>query len=176
MKEEGKSGRNCYEAVKIASGNVDAKLEVWREKHKEKGEGSKDMKGFNRIVMMGRLTRDPQVRQIASGRSVSDLGLAVAEAYKNKDGEITERVCFVDIVTWGKQAEACGEYLKKGSPILVEGRLQLNTWETSDGQKRSKHRVSADRIEFLNGNKANSHSDKKPALAGSAAVDDNTPF
>jgi single-strand DNA-binding protein len=80
---------------------------------------------------------------------VADLGLAANEVYKNKDGEPVKKTCFVDIVAWGRQAEACGQYLSKGVPVLVEGKLQLDQWETDDGQKRSKLRVRADRVQFL---------------------------
>ena len=105
---------------------------------------------------MGRLTRDPQVKQIATGKMVADLGIAVTEVYKDKNGEFAERTCFVDLVAWGRQAETCAEFLRKGSPVLVEGRLQFDRWETPDGQKRSKHRVKADRVQFLNGRKRES--------------------
>ena len=107
------------------------------------------MASYNRVVLMGNLTRDPQVRQIPSGTSVADLGLATNEVFKNRDGEQVERTCFVDIVAWGRQAESCGQYLTKGAPVLVEGRLQLDQWENEEGQKRSKMRVRADRVQFL---------------------------
>ena len=108
------------------------------------------MTGFNRVVLAGHLTRDPQIRQIPSGDSVADMGLAASERYKTRSGEQVEKTCFVDIVAWGRQAETCGKYLTKGSPILVEGRLQFDRWEDKEGQPRSKIRVKADRIQFLN--------------------------
>ena len=107
------------------------------------------MTGFNRVVLVGNLTRDPQLRQIPSGISVADIALAANETYKNREGKQVETTCFVDIVAWGRQAETCGQYLAKGSPILVEGRLQLDQWETKEGQRRSKLRVKADRVRFL---------------------------
>ena len=107
------------------------------------------MTGYNRVVLVGNLTRDPQVRQTPAGTSVADLGLAASERYRNKEGEQVETTCFVDIVAWGRQAETCGQYLSKGSPVLVEGRLQLDRWETEDGQKRSRIRVRADRVRFM---------------------------
>jgi single-strand DNA-binding protein len=107
------------------------------------------MTGFNRVVLIGNLTRDPQLRQIPSGTSVAELGLATNERYRNRDGELAESTCFVEVVAWGKQAETCEQYLHKGSPILVEGRLQFDQWETPEGQKRSKLRVRADRIRFM---------------------------
>lgn len=107
------------------------------------------MTGYNRVVLMGNLTRDPKIRQLPSGSAVADIGLAANETYKNREGEQAERTCFVDIVAWGRQAETCGQYLSKGSPILVEGRLQLDKWKTDDGQPRSKLRVRADSVRFL---------------------------
>lgn len=106
------------------------------------------MASANIVVLCGNLTRDPEVRQIPSGMSVADLGLAINESYKNKAGELVETTCFVDVVVWGKTAENCGQYLRKGAPILVEGKLQLDTWE-KDGEKRSKLRVNANRVQFL---------------------------
>lgn len=109
------------------------------------------MASLNYVVLVGNLTRDPEARQLPSGTSVADLGLAVNESYKNKAGEMVETTTFVDIVVWGKQAESCSQYLHKGSPILVEGRLQLDQWTGQDGEKRSKLRVRADRVQFLGG-------------------------
>ncbi len=107
------------------------------------------MKGFNRIVLMGNLTRDPNLRHVPSGMAVADIGLASSESYRNKEGEQVKKTCFVDIVTWGKQAETCSQYLSKGSAVLIEGRLQYDQWETDEGQRRSKLRVRADRVQFL---------------------------
>ena len=112
------------------------------------------MTGFNRVVLMGNLTRDPELRHIPSGTSVADLGLALNERYRNKNGEVAEKTCFVDIVTWEKQAENCCKYLTKGSPILVEGSLQLDQWKSDDGQNRSRLRVKASKVQFLSGNPA----------------------
>jgi single-strand DNA-binding protein len=98
---------------------------------------------------MGNLTRDPQLRQTPSGMAVADIGLATNEVYRNKAGEPVKATCFVDVVAWGKQATTCGEYLAKGACVLVEGRLQLDQWESKDGEKRSKLRVRADRVQFL---------------------------
>ena len=105
------------------------------------------MASYNRVVLMGNITRDPELRT-AGSTSVCDLGLAVNESYKDKDGTTRESTVFVDVVTWARQAETCAEYLRKGSPVLIEGRLQLDEWE-KDGQKRSKLRVRADRVQFL---------------------------
>ena len=80
---------------------------------------------------------------------MADLGLAVNESFKNKAGETIEQTCFVDVVAWGRQAETAAEYLKKGSPVFVEGRLQFDQWESQQGEKRSKLRVRAERVQFL---------------------------
>ncbi len=108
------------------------------------------MANLNLVLLAGNLTKDPEVRYTPSGKAVADLGLAVNRTWVDRQtNEKKEEVCFVDIVTWGRQAETCGEYLHKGSPILVEGRLQLDKWETQSGEKRSKIRVRARRIQFL---------------------------
>ena len=107
------------------------------------------MASYNRVLLMGNLTRNPEIRYTPSGTAVADLGLAVNETFKNKAGETVEQVCFVDGVVWGRQAETASEYLHKGSPVFVEGRLQLDQWENQQGEKRSKLRVRADRVQFL---------------------------
>ena len=104
---------------------------------------------MNRVFLMGNLTRNPELRKTPSGIAVSDLGLAVNEKYRSKSGEMVESVCFADIVVWGRQAETCGQYLAKGAPVIVEGRLQLDQWKTEAGEKRSRLRVRADRVQFL---------------------------
>jgi len=122
---------------------------------------------MNRVFLMGNLTRDPQVRHTPSGDAVSDLGLAVSEQYTNKAGEKTESVCFADVVVWGKQAEACGQYLSKGSPVVVEGKLQLDQWQTEAGEKRSRLRVRAMRVQFIGRPKNGAGTGHEPAEEGS---------
>ena len=107
------------------------------------------MASYNRVLLMGNLTRNPEIRYTPSGTAVADLGLAINENFKNKAGEMVEQTCFVDVVVWGRQAETSAEYLHKGSPVFVEGRLQLDQWENQQGEKRSKLRVRADRVQFL---------------------------
>ncbi len=107
------------------------------------------MASYNRVLLMGNLTRNPEIRYTPSGTAVADLGLAVNENFKNKAGETVEQTCFVDVVVWGRQAETSAEFLHKGSPVFVEGRLQLDQWENQQGEKRSKLRVRADRVQFL---------------------------
>ena len=124
---------------------------------------------FNKVILMGNLTRDPQVRQIPSGTTVADLGIAVNESYRNKSGEQIESTCFADVVVWGRQAEACGEHLSKGSGIFLEGRLQFDQWEAKDGGKRSKLRVRADRVQFMTtGRSERSHNHDEVAVAAAA--------
>ncbi|MCE9613714.1 MAG: single-stranded DNA-binding protein [Lentisphaerae bacterium] len=107
------------------------------------------MASLNKVFLMGNLTKDPEVRYIPSGKAVCEMGLAVNESYRGKDGNPVEQTIFVDVVVWERQAETCGEYLRKGSPVMVEGRLQLDKWKTKEGENRSKLRVRADRVQFL---------------------------
>ena len=108
------------------------------------------MASFNKVILMGNLTRDPEVRQAPSGAKVADLGLAVSETWRDKaTGQSKEVTCFVDVVVWDKLAELCQQYLAKGRPVLVEGRLQMDEWKNQQGEKRSKLRVRADTVKFL---------------------------
>ncbi|MBR4317802.1 MAG: single-stranded DNA-binding protein [Kiritimatiellae bacterium] len=106
---------------------------------------------LNKVFLMGNLTRDPEMKQTPSGECVAELGLAVSEQFRSRTtNETREVVTFVDVTVWGKVAENCGQYLQKGRPIFVEGRLVLDTWEDkTTGQKRSRLRVRADRVQFL---------------------------
>jgi single-strand DNA-binding protein len=104
---------------------------------------------LNKVFLVGNLTKDPELRFIASGQAVANLRLATNRKWKAASGEWKEEVCYVGVVVWGKSAEACGENLGKGSPVLVEGRLQSRSWETEDGQKRSVLEVVSERIQFL---------------------------
>lgn len=107
------------------------------------------MASFNRVVLVGNLTRDPELRYISSGTAVSDIGLAVNDRVKRGDQWVDEAT-FVDITLWGRTAEIANEYLSKGSPVLIEGRLKLDTWE-KDGQKHSKLKVIGERMQMLGG-------------------------
>ena len=107
------------------------------------------MANLNRVFLMGNLTRDLELKYGKNGQPVTNLRLAVNRTYTTQSGEKKEEVCFVTIVVWGKQAESCHTYLKKGSAVFVEGRLQYRTWETEDGQKKSVLEVVADRVQFL---------------------------
>ncbi len=107
------------------------------------------MASYNRVILSGNLTRAIELRHTEGGTACGDFGLAINEAYKNKAGEVVEKVVFVDVTVWGKQAENCDKYLDKGSPVLLEGCLQLDQWENKEGEKRSKLCVRADRVQFL---------------------------
>lgn len=131
------------------------------------------MSSMNHVVLMGNLTRDPESRKTTTGTAVADLGLAVSESYKNKEGQLVESTCFVDVVTWGRQAETCAQYLKKGVPVLVEGRLQLDQWENEAGEKRSKLRVRALSVQFLG---RPPRRDGTDAAADPAVVAEGGPF
>lgn len=108
------------------------------------------MASYNKVLLMGNLTRDPEVRYTPKGTAVATLGLAVNEYYTTAAGEQKEETIFVDIDVWGRQAETAGQYLAKGRPVFVEGRLRLDSWDDKEtGQKRSKLKVVALRIQFL---------------------------
>ena len=108
------------------------------------------MAGYNRIILVGNLTRDPELKQISSGVSVCRLGLASNRQFKNRqNGSMMQEVCYVDIDVWGAQAESCQQYLAKGRMVLVEGRLKFDTWQDAQGATRSKHSITADRVVFL---------------------------
>ncbi len=108
------------------------------------------MASFNRVILVGNLTRDPELRYIPSGTAVTEIGLAVNDRRKNASGEWVEETTFVDVTLWGRTAEIASEYLSKGSSVLIEGRLKLDTWE-KDGKKNSKLRVVGERMQMLGG-------------------------
>ncbi|MCD6507081.1 single-stranded DNA-binding protein [Candidatus Poribacteria bacterium] len=108
------------------------------------------MAGYNKVILLGNLTRDPDVRYLPSGTAVASFGIAINRVYNDRQtGEQRKEVCFVDITAFGRTAEICGEYLQKGSPVLVEGRLRYSSWETDDGQRRSKLDVVAQNVRLL---------------------------
>jgi single-strand DNA-binding protein len=108
------------------------------------------MASFNRVILVGNLTRDPELRYIPSGTAVTDIGLAVNDRRKNAQGEWVDETTFVDVTLWARLAEIASEYLNKGSPVLIEGRLKLDTWE-KEGKKQSKLRVVGERMQMLGG-------------------------
>ena len=108
------------------------------------------MAAFNRVIIVGNLTRDPEYRTLPSGQGVCRLGMATNRQFKNKQtGSMVQEVCYIDVDVWGAQAESCRQYLQKGRSILVEGRLKLDSWEDQTGQKRTKHSIVAERVVFL---------------------------
>jgi single-strand DNA-binding protein len=107
------------------------------------------MASLNKVFLIGNLVRPPELRYTPSGTAVADLRIAVNRSFTTQTGEKRDEACFLTVVVWGKQAEACGEYLDKGRPIMVEGRLQTREWETKDGQKRNVVEVVAERVQFL---------------------------
>ena len=125
------------------------------------------MATLNKVFLIGNLTRDPELRYIPSGSAVATFTIGVNRVYKTQTGEKKEQASFIRIVVWGRRAEVSGEYLAKGSPVFVEGRLQSRDWQTQDGQKRNTVEVVADNIQFLRmGDK------RSPAGAQKAQPDD----
>lgn len=125
------------------------------------------MASLNKVLLMGNLTKDPELRYTPSGSAVTDFGLAINRTYIS-NGEKKEDTCFVDINVWGKQAESVSKYLQKGSPAFIEGRLQFDQWEDKEsGKKRSRLRVVAERVQFLGGPKGGGSYDDKDAVGNS---------
>jgi len=108
------------------------------------------MASHNRVILLGNLTRDVEIRYLQSGMAVADIGLAMNDRRKNQSGEWIEEATFVEVTLWGRTAEVAGEYLSKGSPVFIEGRLKYDTWE-KDGQKRSKLSVVCERMQLIGG-------------------------
>ena len=137
------------------------------------------MSSFNKVILMGNLTRDPELRSLPSGTTVVNFGLAVSERWKDKTtGEQREEVCFVDIDAIGRQGEVVNEYFSKGKPILVEGRLRFRQWETDSGEKRSKLSVTLDRFSFVGSRQDSEFQDGDSSTGGAiaTATDDDIPF
>ena len=109
------------------------------------------MANFNKVILMGNLTRDPQMSYLPSQTAVVELGLAVNRKWRSQDGQQKEETCFVDCKAFGKQAETLNQYMRKGQPLLIEGRLQLSQWEDKEGNRRSKLRVVIEGFQFVGG-------------------------
>ncbi len=112
------------------------------------------MANYNKVILVGNLTRDPQMSYLPSQTPVTEFGLAINRRWKGKDGEQREETCFVDCKCYARQAEVLNQYMSKGRPILVEGRLRFSSWEDKTGQKRNKLRVVVERFQFLGGRPA----------------------
>jgi len=142
------------------------------------------MANFNKVLLMGNITRDPELRYIPSGTAVLDLGLAVNRRVKSKDGTWGDEAAFIDVTVWGKQAENCAEYLSKGRPVFVEGYLRMDQWEDKKtGEKRNKLRVTAENVQFLGGRKGGGPgkpdadaAGPEPEPADTDLSDDDIPF
>jgi single-strand DNA-binding protein len=151
------------------------------------------MASFNKVILLGNLTRDPEVRYTPKGSAVCDLGLAVNRNYTLDNGEKREEVTFVDVVLWARLAEIAGEYLKKGRPVFIEGRLQMDSWDDKQtGQKRTKLRVVGETMQLLGsrpggaaaGGSEAPEAERPPRAAGKSAAapaaaapdDDEIPF
>lgn len=132
------------------------------------------MAGFNRIIIIGNLTRKPEYKQLTSGQAVCRLGLATNRQFKNRQtGSMVQEVCYIDVDVWGAQAESCNQYLDQGRSVLIEGRLKYDTWEDPNGQKRSKHSIVADRVVFLSSGAATEIGEQEQM--SSSSLDLNNP-
>ena len=109
------------------------------------------MASFNKVILMGNLTRDPELRVTPKGTAVCQIGVAVNQTYRDKEGNTREETTFVDVDVFGRPAEIIAKYMTKGRPILIEGRLKLDSWETKEGDKRSKLKVVLDNFQFVGG-------------------------
>lgn len=148
------------------------------------------MPNYNKVILMGNLTRDPEVRYTSSGTAIAKLGIAVNRYWRNQEGQQQEEATFVDVDAFGKQAETIGQYLKKGRPIMVEGRLKLDQWDDKQtGQKRSKLGVTLENFQFLDsrgeggdgggdsgGAQSSGGSSAGAQEGGGFAEDDDVPF
>ena len=149
------------------------------------------MASFNKVILMGNLTRDPEMRVTPNGHSICKLGLAVSRTFSTRDGERREETAFVDIDAFGKQAEVIAKYMRKGRPIMVEGRLKFDQWESNEGQKRSKLGVVLENFQFLSSRDDNQEgyensspperaqsnaADATPAPQNEDALDEDVPF
>jgi single-strand DNA-binding protein len=137
------------------------------------------MASLNKVFLIGNLTRPPELRYTPSGTAVVDLRLAVNRQYTTQGGDRREETCFLTVVVWGKQAEASAQYLDKGSPVMVDGRLQTRDWEGKDGQKRNVVEVVAERIQFLGRPKGGAGAgpgEPEPFEEGAQSQADEVPF
>lgn len=146
------------------------------------------MANFNKVMLMGNLTRDPQLSYTPNQTAVVDFGMAINRKWTGQDGQSRDETCFVDCRMFGRRAEVVNKYCKKGNPLFVEGRLTFDSWEAQDGTKRSKHRVTVENFEFIGGGggggaagggagqAAQSYGGGAPASAQPPVSDDDIPF
>ena len=140
------------------------------------------MASYNKVLLMGNLTRDVELKQTAGNQSVAEIGLAVNRRFKDRDGNDREETTFVDCEAWGRTAEVMAQYLAKGRPVFIEGRLKLDSWQDQSGNKRSKMRVVVDSFQLIDskgggspGGARSSTPQREPAAAA-GAPDDDIPF
>lgn len=128
------------------------------------------MPSFNKVILLGNLTRDPETRVTTGGLTICKLGMAVSRVFSTREGERKEETTFVDIDAFGRQAEVITKYMRKGRPLMVEGRLKLDQWETDDGQKRNKLKVVLENFQFVGG-----RDDPSEGSGGSTGYDETSP-
>jgi single-strand DNA-binding protein len=134
------------------------------------------MSNYNKVILIGNLTRDVELKHIPSGQAVAQIGLAVNRKYKTKDGQQQEETTFIDCEAWGRTAEVMQQYLSKGKPVFIEGRLKLDTWQDKDGSNRSKLKVVIENFQFID-SKSDSAAPAAVAGGNNTDVDDSSiPF
>lgn len=120
------------------------------------------MANLNKVLLIGNLTRDPELRYTPKGTAVADIGIAINKTFRTQDGQDREEVCYVNIEVWGRQAETAGQYLSKGAPIFVEGELKYESWTNKEGKKQSTLKIRGERIQFLGRPKNADYKDGAP--------------
>ena len=131
------------------------------------------MANFNKVILIGNLTKDPELRYTPNGTAVVNLRLAANHRFKDRAGEVKQEACFITVVVWDKQAETCNQYLQKGSSVLVEGRLQSRSWQDNSGQNRNVIEVRAERVVFLSSMVAKQNSGPATAKPNSAVPEED---
>ena len=134
------------------------------------------MANFNKVLLVGNLTRDPELKSTPSNQSVAQIGLAVNRNYQTKDGEKREETTFVDCEAWGRTAEVMCQYLAKGRPVLVEGRLKLDQWQDKDGNNRSKLKVVIENFQFVDSRSGGGDAPSQTSAAPQSVPEDEIPF
>ena len=133
------------------------------------------MPNFNKVILMGNLTRDPELRYTPSGQAVADIGIAVNRRRRSQDGERRDETTFVEVTAWGRQAEVINEHFAKGRPIFLEGRLQLDEWTSQDGQRRSKLKVILENFQFITSRNSSYDSDSRGSAPRESAPRGSAP-
>ena len=136
------------------------------------------MASYNKVLIMGNLTRDPELKQTPSNQSVAQIGIAVNRKFKSREGDLKEETTFVDCEAWGKTAETMAKYLSKGKPVFIEGRLKLDQWQDKEGNNRSKLKVVVENFQFIDskGNQTNQAPATTGAATGQMPQEDDIPF